>query len=80
MLALTLGHSPGLHPVVGSIEQRLIVVVDVFVVDKGTQQLVRFQRALGLCGHVMGVLVEIGVDEIDGLVLCIVVSLALFRG
>ena len=38
-----------------------------------------FQGPLGMSRYVMGVLVKIGVDEIDRLVLGIVVGLALFR-
>ena len=48
------------------------------VVDERAQQLVGLQRALGLGGDVMSVLVEVGVDPVDGFVLGIVVSLALF--
>ena len=68
-----------LHPIIGPVEQRFIVVVDVLVTDKRTQKLRGLERSLCVCGHMVSVLVEISVDEIDGLVFGVVVCLALLR-
>ena len=47
--------------------------------NKRAQEFVRLQGALCLSGDVMGVLIEVGVDPVDGFVLGLVISLALFR-
>jgi hypothetical protein len=44
-----------------------------------TQQFVRRERSLGMRTNVIGILIEILINEIDRLVLSIVLCLALFR-
>src|SRR5262245_31647368 len=77
MLALALAHAARLHPVIGAIERRHVVVVDMLVVHERAQQLIGLERALGVRRNVVGIFVEVGVDHIDRLVLGVVVGLAL---
>ena len=48
VLALAFGQAARLHPVIGAVEQRRIVVVDVLVAHERAQQLARLERALGV--------------------------------
>src|SRR5215813_6406828 len=55
------------------------LVVDVLVAHERPQQFRGLQGALGVGGDVVGVFVEVGVDQVDRLVLGIVIRLALLR-
>ena len=79
MLALAFAHAARLHPLVGAVEQRLVIIIDVLVVHERPQQFRRFQGALGLGRDVVGVFVEVAVNQVDRLVLGIVICLALLR-
>src|ERR1700691_6038306 len=79
VLALPLGEAPRLHPLVGALEQRGLVDIDMLVAHEGAQQLMGRERALGMGRDQMGIAVEIGVDAIDRLVLGGVIGVALLR-
>src|SRR6516164_9616623 len=48
VLALAFGQAPRPHPVVGALEQRRIIVVDVLVAHEGAREFARLQSALGV--------------------------------
>src|SRR5215471_11464657 len=79
VLALAFAHAARLHPVVGAVEQRHVVIVDMLVAHERPQQFLRLQGALGVGRDVVGVFVKVGVDQVDGLVLGVVIGLALLR-
>jgi hypothetical protein len=79
VLALAFAHAARLHPRVGAVEQRRVIIVDVLVAYERPQQFRRLQGALGVGGDVVGVFVKVGVDQVDRLVLGIVIGLALRR-
>src|ERR1041385_526175 len=79
VLALALCQPLRSHPIVGAIEKRYIVIVHVLIAHKSARQLAWLERPLGMGGNVMGILIEIGVDEIDSFVFGVVISLPLFR-
>jgi hypothetical protein len=69
-------------PAVGKdarVRGRLVIIIDVLVVHGRPQQFRRLQGALGVGPNVVGVFVEVAVDQVDRLVLGIVIGLALFR-
>src|SRR5438477_8668969 len=77
VFALAFGEPSRLHPVVSTVEQRRVVIVDVLVADEGAQQFARLQRSLRMRRDVMGIFVEVGIDAIDRLVSRVVISLPL---
>src|SRR5690606_17440894 len=63
--ALAGREAAGFHPAIGAIEQRDVIVVDMLVAYERLAELMRLQSALGVGRDVMGVFVEVGVDQID---------------